>query len=73
VAETCRQPNKIDTKTVVFCRTYPLLICTKYNGDDASKDLKTCVVLYIHYSLFTGILNVRNFVLCLLRGNFPAY
>ena len=26
VAETCRQPNKIDTKTVVFWRTEPLLI-----------------------------------------------
>ena len=26
VAETCRQPNKTDTKTVVFWRTYPLLI-----------------------------------------------
>jgi len=25
VAETCRQPNKTDTKTVVFWRTYPLL------------------------------------------------
>jgi len=37
VAETCRQPNKTDTKTVVFWRTYPLLICIKHNGDDASK------------------------------------
>jgi len=27
VAETCRQPNKTDTKTVVFWCTYPLLIC----------------------------------------------
>jgi len=26
VAETCRQPNKTDTKTVVFWRTYPYLI-----------------------------------------------
>jgi len=25
VAETCRQPNKTDTKTVVFRRTYSLL------------------------------------------------
>jgi len=25
VAKTCRQPNKTDTKTVVFWRTYPLL------------------------------------------------
>jgi len=36
VAETCRQPNKTDTKTVVFWRTHPLLIreinlvCTLY-------------------------------------------
>ena len=27
VAETCRQPNKQDTRTVVFWRTHPLLIC----------------------------------------------
>ena len=39
VAETCRKPNKTDTKTVVFWRTYPLLICIKHDGDDASKDL----------------------------------
>jgi len=38
VAETCRrQHNKWDTKTIVFWRTYPLLICTKHNGDDAPK------------------------------------
>jgi len=36
VAETCRQPNK--TKTVLFLRTFPLLICIKHDGDDASKD-----------------------------------
>jgi hypothetical protein len=39
VAETCRQPNKTDTKTVVFCRTYTLLICIKPNGDDVSKNV----------------------------------
>ena len=39
VAETCRQPNKTDTKTGVFWRIYPLLICVKRNGDDASKDI----------------------------------
>ena len=37
VAETC-QPNKTDTKTVVLWHTYPILICIKHNGDDASKD-----------------------------------
>jgi len=40
VAETRRQPNKTDTKTVVFWRTYPLQICIKHNGDDASKVLR---------------------------------
>ena len=39
VAETRRQPNKTDTKTVVFWRTYPLVICIKHSGDDAAKDL----------------------------------
>jgi len=33
VAETCCQPNKIDTKTIAFWRTYPLLtkktVCSK--------------------------------------------
>ena len=40
VVKTCRQPNKADTKTVVFWRTYPLLTCIKHNGDDASKDVQ---------------------------------
>ena len=34
MAETCRQPNKTDAKTVVFWLTYTLLICTRHNGDD---------------------------------------
>ena len=38
VAETCPQPNKTDTKTVVFWHTHPLLICIKHDRDDASKD-----------------------------------
>jgi len=37
MAETFRQPNKTDIKIVVFWRTYPVLICIKHNGDDASK------------------------------------
>ena len=32
VAETCRQPNKQDTKTVVFWRTHPLLITKGQTG-----------------------------------------
>jgi len=44
VAEICRQPNETDTKTVVFGRTYPLLIYIKHNGDDASKDWNTVVI-----------------------------
>jgi len=43
VAETCRQHNKTYTKTVVFWRTYPLQICIKHKGDDASKDYKTAL------------------------------
>jgi len=40
VAETCRQSNKTDTKTVVFWRTYPLQICIKHDGGDTSKVLR---------------------------------
>ena len=46
MAETCRQPNKTDTKTVVFWRTYPLLICIKHNRDDASKDYAHTMMLW---------------------------
>ena len=45
VAETCRQPNKTDTKTVVFWRTYTLLICIKHNMDDAAKEHNFCLEL----------------------------
>ena len=38
MAETCRQPNETDTKTVVFSRTPPPPICIKHKGAGASKD-----------------------------------
>ena len=44
VAETCRQPNKTDTKTVVFWLTYTLLICIKHSWDDAAKETASCSV-----------------------------
>jgi len=37
MAETC-QPNKYDTKTVVFWCTHSLVIYIKHNWDDASKN-----------------------------------
>ena len=57
VAETCRQPNKTDTKTAVFWRTYPLLICTKHNTDDAPTDQTSKSYRTLHHvdwSLFTS-------------------
>jgi len=47
VVETFRQPNKTDTKTVVFWRTYLLLICINHNGDDESEDLKHDVCINV--------------------------
>ena len=40
MAETCRERNKTDTKTVLFdVPTPPSLIYIKHNGDVASKDV----------------------------------
>ena len=54
VAETCRQPNETDPKTIVFWRTYPLLICTKHNGDDASKELWRNLSIHIQAPCYTN-------------------
>ena len=56
VAETCHQPNKTDTKTVVFWHTYPLPICIKHNGDDASKGFyQQCTLVLCTLSILTKL------------------
>jgi len=61
VAETCRQPNKTDTKTVVFWRTYLLLIYLCYMnrrimqiiGFPNIVDLFTCCKIFFCSETFT--------------------
>jgi len=61
VDETCHQPNKTDTKTVVFRHTYPLPICNYHQSNVTVRIIsmqKGAAVMYI----------IKHHVMSMLQG-----
>ena len=59
VAETCRQSNKYDTKTVVFWRTHSLITCLIapqiWRSDPVCPNINTVTVLCLRLPTFVSI------------------
>jgi hypothetical protein len=76
VAETCRQPNKTDTKTDMFWRTYPLPICYQVNFTILQK-LTTDHLFkrksLLHKTLIIFLCVQRVDILAFLTGFYPLH